>query len=46
LASLSTRSIHAYFAAHLCRRQHATLSVDAAADAVTLTLQLPAEPAG
>jgi len=45
-ASLSTRSIHAYFAAHLCRRQRATLRVDAAADAVTLTLQLPADPAG
>ena len=43
---LSTRSIHAYFAAHLCRRQRATLRVDAGTDAVTLTLQLPADPAG
>ena len=45
-AALSTRSIHAYFAAHLCRRQQATLDADAAPDAVTFTLKVPARPAG
>jgi histidine phosphotransferase ChpT len=46
LDSLTTRSIHAYFAAHLCRRQHAKLGVDSAPDAVTLTLRMPPQPGG
>ena len=42
--TLSTRSIHAYFAAHLCRRQQANLKVEAGQDQVRLSAREPPQP--